>query len=50
MNIPCVIMRGCVKGKRVIEFVKDNMPSMYDNSQRVVELSMTKGKPVRVYR
>jgi len=50
MNIPCVIMRGCVKGKRVIEFVKDNMPSMYDNSQRVVELSMSKGKPVRVYR
>lgn len=50
MNIPCVILRGCSKGSRVIEFVKDNIPSMYDNSQRVVELSMSKGKAVRVYR
>lgn len=50
MNIPCVILRGCLKGERVIKFVKDNLSHMYDDSQRIVELSMSKGKPVRVYR
>lgn len=50
MNIPCIILRGCLRGKRVIKFIKDNMPDMYDDSQRLVELSMKKGKPVRAYR
>lgn len=50
MNIPCIILRGCLRGKRVIKFVKDNLSHMYDDSQRLVELSMKKGKSVRAYR
>ena len=34
----------------MIKFIKDNMSDMYDDSQRLVELSMKKGKPVRAYR
>lgn len=50
MNIPCIILKGCLRGNRVIKFIKDNMSDMYDDSQRLVELSMKKGKPVRAYR
>jgi hypothetical protein len=50
MNIPCIILKGCLRGKRVIKFIKHNMPDMYDDSQRLVELSMKKGKSVRAYR
>lgn len=50
MNIPCVILKGCLRGERVIRFIKDHLPNMYDDSQRIVELSMSKGKPVRAYR
>jgi hypothetical protein len=50
MNMPCLILRGCLRGKRVIRFVKQNLSNMYDDSQRVVELTMSKGKPVKVYR
>jgi hypothetical protein len=50
MNIPCVILRGCLKGERVIQFVRENLSDMYDDTKRLAEISMAKGKPVRVYR
>lgn len=50
MNMPCIIIRGCLRGERVIRFIQDNLPTLYDDTQRMVEISMSKGKPVRAYR
>lgn len=50
MKMPCMILRGCLRGEKVIEFIQRNLPEMYDSSKRIVELTMSKGRPVKVYR
>lgn len=50
MDMPCTILRGCVRGEKAIDFVKKNIGERFSDSQRTIELSGARGKPIRVFR
>jgi len=50
MDMPCTILRGCVRGEKAIDFVKKNLGERFSDSQRTIELTGVRGKPIRAFR